>query len=150
MSKDPKNPYLKRLLGFYFAPVWPSLFAIFYLVFFSYFAIFYSYNLILALKFILHTFDISSNLLGLPYLFWGVIFLISLIIPFSISIYSIALPYEVSSKSWSPHVKALVITLFAVGAVAVVVAMDEIIRIVGNQVPIIDFAIKNDLHIISR
>ncbi|MBI3075099.1 MAG: hypothetical protein HYY92_02740, partial [Parcubacteria group bacterium] len=91
-----KNPsYIRKLLSFYFARRWQSLLATFYFVVFGYSAVFYLGNLWLSLKFLWYTLFNSAQLLALPYLFWGVLFLVGLLIPFAASMYALILCYEV-------------------------------------------------------
>jgi hypothetical protein len=144
------DPYVKRIVNFYFSPTWLSIFTIFYLVFFAYFVFFYSYNIILAFKFVWHTIAISKSQFGLPYLLWGVTFTISLIAPFFVSLYALVIPYEISEKGWSKDKKALAIALLSLVVILIVVIMDNILGYAAKQGPVIDFVIQNNLHLLSR
>lgn len=139
--------YLKKLSKFYFAPVWQSVFTILYLLFFLYFALFYIGNISLALEFIWHTILHSGSLLGLSYLLWGVAFLITLIVPFSISLYSIFLLYEIWHMAWKKNEKILGTIMIIVLVPLIIIAMDEIIRIVASQTVMGDFVLKNQLNV---
>ena len=114
MEKKPS--YLKKLLSFYFARRWQSLLAIFYFAIFGYFAIFYLGNLWLSLKFITYTLLNSAQLLGLPYLFWGVAFLVALLVPFSASVYALILLYEIVGGEWKKPHKAFASVLLVIAA----------------------------------
>jgi len=136
-NSNKKEPYLKRLFRFYFnvAPIWQSFLTIFYLVFFSYFAVFYSGKLWIAFSFIIYTIKHSISFLTLNYLFWGVIFLITLIIPFSASFYAIFLLFEIwqHNEGWTKKHKVLFTILIIVAVPLIIVLMDHIIRIVIKQ-----------------
>ena len=142
-----EESYLKQMFAFYFAPIWQSFFTILYLVFFFYFAIFHSGKIFIALKFLFYTLGNSASLLGLSYLFWGVIFLISLIIPFSVSLYAILLFFEIWKGVWERNHKLLATLLLIVETPFVIVIMDEIIRIVASQNALQEFVTLNHLII---
>lgn len=135
------------MFAFYFAPLWQSFFTILYLVSFSYFAIFHSGKVLLAFKFLLYTLKNSESLLGLPYLFWGVTFLLGLIVPFSVSLYAIFLFFEVWRGKWEKNQKVLLTTCLIVGVPAIIIVMDDIIRFVGNQAALREFVILHELYL---
>ncbi len=136
-NNNKTEPYLKKFFRFYFhvAPIWRSFFTIFYLAFFAYFAVFYSGKLWIAFNFILYTIAHSVSFLTLNYLFWGVIFLIALIIPFSVSFYSIFLLFEIwqHNDGWTKKRKSLLTILVIIAVPLVIVLMDEVVRIVIKQ-----------------
>ncbi|MDP3725631.1 MAG: hypothetical protein Q8R36_00360 [bacterium] len=147
MTEEPKS-YLKQVATFYFAPIWQSFFTIFYLLFFFYFAVFHSGKLWLASKFLLYTIGNSAELLGLSYLFLGVVFLISLIIPFSVSIYAILLLFEIWEETkWEQSVKLLVTSLIIATAPLLIIVMDDIIRFVASQPQLQEFIFLNNIHL---
>lgn len=129
--------YLKRLFKFYFAtaPIWRSFLTILYLAFFSYFSVFYSGKLWIALRFIIYTIIHSVSFLTLSYLFWGVIFLIVLIVPFSASFYSIFLLFEIwhHNDGWTKARKILLSFLVVVSVPIIIFLMDKVLRIVIRQ-----------------
>lgn len=129
--------YIKTLFKFYFdiRPIWRSFLTIFYLVFFSYFAFFYSGKLWIALKFIIYTVTNSVSFLTLNYLFWGVIFLITLIVPFSISFYAIFLLFETwqHNDGWTKWRKILFTFLIFLAVPLIIYLMDKSIRVVIEQ-----------------
>lgn len=136
------------MLQFYFAPVWQSFFTMLYLLFFLYFSIFYVGNLMLALKFLLYTIANSAQLLALGYLFWGVVFLIGLIIPFSLSVYAILLFFEIWTRNkWEIKHKLLFTALILTATPLLIVIIDEIIRVVASQDVLREFVIRNELLI---
>lgn len=146
-EEQQERKYLKRMLHFYFRTRWESFFTILYFVFFSYFAIFHSGKLFVALKFLFYTFVQSPGLLELPFLFWGVVFIISLIIPFSISLYAIFLLYEVWESNWEYTRKLLFTALLITAIPLLIIAMDEIIRFVAGQGVLSEFIFINKLQI---
>lgn len=137
--------YLKRLVNFYFAPKMRSFFTVLYLIFFGYFSIFYIDNFVLALKFILNTFTKSTMLLDLGYLFWGALFIITLIIPLSVSIYAICLPYEIYKKDTERSKKVLLTILIILATLDLIIAMDESVRYIIDRPELSQFVIKYNL-----
>jgi len=150
MPNEKKPSYIRRVSAFYFAPIWQSFFTIIYLVFFFYFAVFHSGKIVLAVKFIGYTLANSTSLLGLAYLFWGVVFLISLIIPFSLSLYAILFFYEMWNSHWDRHRKLLMTILLLTFIPLIIIIMDEIIRIVASQSVLAEFVRLNELNISGR
>ena len=146
MNDKPKS-YLRQLAEFYFAPVWPSFFTILYLLFFAYFTVFYAGHLIVAFKFLLYTLRHSTLLLGLSYLFWGVVFVIALIVPFSVSVYAVFLAYEIWKSRWETRQKYMAIMLIVLIVPLVVVVMDYLIRAVERQEAMRDFVAANNLSL---
>jgi len=145
MPEQKKKSYFKQVIGFYLAPTWQSLLSILYLLFFFYFVVFYFGNITLALKFILFTLINSGALLGLSYLFWGVFFLVSLLIPFFVSIYAIVLPYEIWKNNWEKMHKILVTGAVVVGILFAIFFVDEVVRIAASQSELRIFAESNGL-----
>ncbi len=145
---EAKPSYLRQVTTFYFAPIWQSFFTIFYLLFFFYFAIFHSGKLWLALKFLLYTIGNSAELLGLSYLFLGVIFIISLIIPFSVSVYAILLLFEIWEETkWEQSIKLLVTGLVIATVPLLIIVMDDVIRLVANQPQLQEFIFLNHIRL---
>ena len=145
---EAQKSYLKQVTQFYFAPIWQSFFTIFYLLFFFYFIVFHSGKLWLAFKFTLYTFGRSSDLLGLSYLFLGVVFLISLIVPFSVSVYAILLLFEVWRETdWEQSVKLFVTALIIITVPLLIIVMDDIIRLVASQPQLQEFVFLNHIRL---
>ena len=148
-EKKEKKSYIKRLFAFYFAPVWYSFLTILYLLFFLYFTIFYSGHILTAYRFLIYTFKNSASLLGLDYLFYGVAFLITLVIPFSISLYSILFLYDIWNveKKWTKDRKILITVIIIIIIPLVIILIDNIIRIITDVKIFREFLILNDLLI---
>jgi len=140
------QPEIKPMFKFYFSNSWYSFFNISYLLFFVYSAIFYFDNVILAIKFIFHTLILSTSLLNINYLFWNIAFIISLIIPFSASIYALFIYHNIWEKSDLKTKQKFVSTIFVIiTTITIIVSMDDIVRYVSKQDPLIDFVQKNEL-----
>lgn len=147
-EKKQKQPYLKRLLSFYFAPVWYSFLTMLYLLFFLYFTVFFSGHVLIAYRFLGYTLNNSVSLLGLSYLFWGVAFTITLVIPFSVSLYAIFFLNNLwndDNYKWEKDRKILVTALIIVGVPLLIILLDTIIRIVADQDVLREFVITNEL-----
>jgi hypothetical protein len=141
------KPYLKELIAFYFAAQWRSFFTILYLLAFLYFSAFYSGNLLIALRFVIYTVKNSVLILGLNYLFWGVAFIISLVIPFAVSFYAIFLLFEMWRGTWEHQQKTIATVLIIILVPLIIISMDYVIRIVADQPVLRDFVIANSLSI---
>lgn len=142
-----KTSYLKQLIAFYFAAQWRSFFTILYLLTFIYFSIFYLGNLLIAFRFVIYTIKNSILLLGLEYLFFGVAFIISLVIPFAVSFYAVFLLFEIWRGKWEGQQKTIATVLIVILVPLIVISMDYIIRIVADQSVLRDFIITNNLSI---
>jgi len=134
-----KESYLKQMLAFYFAPLFRSFFTVLYLLFFLYFVVFYFDNILLAIKFLLYTLTISTLNLDISYLYWGSLFVISLIVPFSVSLYAIFIPFEIKKTRWTMAKKLLMVLLVIVGTMDVIFIMDKVIKVIKDQTPIVRF-----------
>jgi hypothetical protein len=78
--------------------------------------------------------------LTLDYLFWGASFVVMLVIPFSISLYAIFIPFELMRKlDWTRNQKIAVAFIVALATIDIVVASDIIVRIIEKQPPIVRF-----------
>lgn len=150
MPELKKPHYLRRIARFYGRPHWVSLLTTLYLVWFAYFSVYHLNNIILAIKFIFHTLRIATSLLELSYLLWGVLFIISLILPFTISFSALFFPYEVWRTDWNTERKILIMALLIVTVLLAVSAIDELIKIIALQEPLQGFVIKNQLQIGRR
>jgi len=121
MEKTDKKLTLKQ---FYFTSSWHTLFTTSYLFLFIYFAIAYLDNIFSAIGFVFHTFSASTVLIPVSHIFWGAVYVISLILPFTVSIFAIyALPNLWRRPQWKKDQKllgtiALLIIVFGVMLVA--------------------------------
>ncbi|MEX0934155.1 MAG: hypothetical protein WD003_02800 [Candidatus Paceibacterota bacterium] len=148
IKKEKKSSYFKLLIRYYFRPVWESFFTILYLVFFAYFLVFNAGKLWIAVKFVVSTFFSGASILTITYLFWGVTFIITLIIPFSISLYAIIIFYEIWGKStWEKYNKTLATIAIILAVPLVIILMDDITRTAGTQSELLPFIQENELRI---
>jgi hypothetical protein len=106
-----------------------------YLIVFGYTALYYFHNVLLAIRFVWYTIFTSSSFQSLDHLFWGIGFVISLIIPFSLSVTAIFLLYKIwkEEKDWSLDFKWLITIFIIVGGLFLVVLTDKTSHIVGRQ-----------------
>ncbi|MDP3661579.1 MAG: hypothetical protein Q8R17_01900 [bacterium] len=136
----PKQTYVKKVLTFYFTPLWRTFFTALYFLFFGYFVLYFSDYILLGLRFLYYTFNLPTIALTLDYLFWGASFIVMLVIPFSISLYAIFIPFELMKKlDWTRNQKIAVAFLVALATIDIVVASDIIVRIIEKQPPIVRF-----------
>ena len=144
MSDEPTTK--KQLINFYFSNSWYSFFTISYLLFFLYSAIFYIDNVILAIKFLFYTLGLSTPLLNLGYLFWGTAFIITLIIPFSVSLSAIFILKNIWTKTELQTKQKFISTIFAIIIIiTIIITMDDIIRNVAKQSYLNDFVKETNL-----
>lgn len=141
----PKQTYLKKVLNFYFAPLWRSFFTALYFLFFGYFVFYYLDFLLLDLHFLYYTFWLPTISLTLDYLFWGAAFVVLLILPFSVSLHAIFIPFELRKVNWTRAQKLAAGIMIALATVDVIVASDIAIRIAEKQAPIIRFLQYSEL-----
>ncbi len=131
--------YVRRLFAFYFAPLLRSFVTVLYLLFFLYFGIFYFNNVLLAFKFLFYTLGLAPLSLGLKHLFYGSIFVVLLIIPFSISLYAIALPFEIKKTDWKRPKRLAVIALIALATLDIVFFTNLAVKEIKKTAPITAF-----------
>ncbi|MBU4480110.1 hypothetical protein KKG48_01535 [Patescibacteria group bacterium] len=145
-KKEEKKSLKKEIFNFYFSNSWSSFFTITYLLAFLYSAVFYFDNVILAIKFIFYTLGLSTTLLSLGHLLWGIIFVITLIIPFSVSISAIFIFFNLWTKTDLQIKQKIISTIFVIVIiVTIIITMDDIIRNVAKQEPLTDFVQKHEL-----
>jgi len=89
----------------------------------------------------------QTPLLGLGYLFWGVTFIISLVIPFSVSISAILIFYNLWTKTKLQIKQKFVATIFIIiTATTIIIMMDDITRDVAKQPVLQNFVYKVGLN----
>ena len=132
--KITKKSYASDLLHFYFAPHLRSIGTIFYLVVFGYFTIYYLDNVLLAARFLLYVLFGHTALSGTVFLFTGLFFIISLVIPFAMSFYSILVLHEIwRNSTWSKYVKGLVTAIVIAGGILIIIISSESARMAARQ-----------------
>jgi hypothetical protein len=140
MAKKPKQTYLRKVLQFYLAPLWRTFFTALYFLFFAYFVIFYVDYLILLLRFLHFTFTLPTVQLTLDYLFFGSLFVVLLVVPFSVSVYALIIPFELMRKlDWTRNQKIGYAFVAALATIDIAVLSDILIRLLELQPPILRF-----------
>jgi len=133
-EKTKKNSYLYDFITFYFAPEPRSIVTIPYLGTFGYFTIYYLDSIFLALRYLISIAFGHTALQGTEHLFVGMVFIISLALPFFISIYSIFVLHRIWDKpTWATYIKWLITCTMIVGGVSLIIASDAIARISARQ-----------------
>lgn len=132
---------------FYFQSRWQTALAAHYLIAVAYLAIFYANNLFVAFKFAFFTFSTSARQLGLEFALWGVVFMITVLVPFFTSWYAIFL----LPKIWqSPYTKwqrgVLTVLMIAVFASVIIIA-DTIARYTLEAGVLREFAQIHDIRL---
>lgn len=129
-----KRSYLKQVAHFYFAPDIRSVGTIAYLAIFGYFSLYYIDNIFLAVRFLLYVLFGHTALSGTTFLFVGMLFVISLALPFFISFYSIFILHKVWDKpTWAAYVKWLMTILIAMGTIFVIIISDGTARFAARH-----------------
>ncbi|MBX4209151.1 hypothetical protein KW799_00415 [Candidatus Parcubacteria bacterium] len=148
-KSNAKDIYYKKVLNFYFAPELRSIGTLMYLGIFGYFTLYYIDNLFLAIRFILYILLGHTALSGTAFLFTGLAFVVSLVLPFFISFYAIFVLHRVWEKpTWATYVKWLITIVIVLGSVPAIVISDSAARIAARQ-PVMQSFIE-DVNLTSR
>lgn len=134
-TKKEKKSYLSQVVHFYFAPRIQSVFKMLYLIVFGYTLIYYFHNVLLAISFVWYTMHTSSVFQSLDHLFWGIGFVMTLIIPFTLSLSAIFILYRIwrERDEWAFDIKILITTLMIIGGIFMIIFMDVTSHIVAKQ-----------------
>ncbi len=135
MTSDTKKvpTYIQTALHFYFAPELRSIFTLPYLALFGYFSLYYLDSALLALRYIAYTVLGHTALLGITHLFVGVVFVLSLTLPFFISLYSIfVLPRVWKMHDWAHYIQWGVTIGIFIGGILIMICSDKVARTVAN------------------
>jgi hypothetical protein len=137
MEDTAKKPTLKQ---FYFNSSWYSLFTTSYLFLFFYFAIAYLNNVFVAIAFVFRTFTTSTALIPMSNIAWGAIYVISLLIPFTISIFAIvALPNIWQRTGWKKDQRLLATIAIVVVIFVVMLIASDLIETVSQSSALVPF-----------
>ena len=98
MAEDEKK---ESIWKFYFQTRWQTILTTHFLIVTAYLSFFYIGNIWNAVKFLFYTFITSPEMLGLEFALWGVLFEISVVVPFLTAFYAIFL----LPKIWRSHYK---------------------------------------------
>jgi hypothetical protein len=147
--KKEKKSYLKEVMHFYFAPKLRSVGTIFYLVIYGFFTIYYIDNFLLAVKFVLYILYGHTALESIAYLFTGTAFVISLIIPFSVSFYSLFVIFEIwKHEQWSRYAKSMIATIVVIGGIIIMILSNEAAHLAARQ-PVMQSFVE-DMNLTGR
>ena len=144
-----KDSYVKALAHFYFAPELRSICTLAYLAIFSYFTLYYINNVFLAIHFLVYVLFGHTALSGIALLFTGLAFVISLAMPFVISLYAIFVLHKIWDKpEWAGYVKWLVSILIILGGLLVIIVSDTSARLAARQ-PVMQSFVE-DANLMNR
>lgn len=133
-DKKIKPSYMSEVIHFYFAPELRSVATILYLGVFGYCTIYYIDNIFLAIRFLIHLIIGHTALQGIPYLFTGMAFVISLVFPFFISFYSIFVLHKIWHKpNWAVYAKWFMTLVILVTGIFLIIFSDEAARLSARQ-----------------
>ena len=148
-KKVEKKSYLKEVVHFYFAPKLRSVLTVFFLIVYGFFVVYYLDNVFLALQYIFYILMGSNVLQDTSYLLWGLLFILTLVVPFSISIYSIFLLFDIWCKTdWSKYIKTVITALFIFFGLIAISIMDDAARMVARQGELASFI--EDVNLTGR
>lgn len=126
--------YIQQVAEFYFAPELRSVATVLYLGVFGYFTLYYLDNVFLAIKFLFYVITGHTALSGIAYLFTGMAFVISLVIPFFVSLYSIFVLHKIWHKpQWATYVKWTITVVIILGGIILIVLADSTSRLSARQ-----------------
>jgi hypothetical protein len=134
-EEKPKFEYLKGIMAFYFAPKLRSFLTVLHFVIWSFVTIYYLEYLLFAARLILYIAFKSKILLSISYLFWSLAFLIVLIIPFTLALYSILTIYQVWGKhaNWQMKWRIFATVAIIAGSCVALIFMSDISHYVAGQ-----------------
>lgn len=136
MAELPKKEksYIQEVIHFYFSPGLRSVGTLVYLAVFGYACLYYIDNVFLAIRFIFYVLFGHHALSETAYLFSGMIFVVSLSLPFFISFYSILILHRTWDKpTWAIHVKWLITTFIIVSGLFLIVVSDKASRFAAHD-----------------
>jgi len=140
MENTVKKQTLKQ---FYFNSSWYALFTTSYLFLFFFFAIFYLDNVFSAIGFIFRTLFVSTTLVPMSHAVWGAVYVISLLIPFTISIFAIyALPNIWGRLNWKNDQKLLTTIALTFVILIVMLIASDLIQTIGRMDVLVPFVGK--------
>lgn len=129
----------ESIFNFYFNARWQTILTTQFLIIASYLCFFYIGNIWNALKFAYFTLAFSADMLGLNFALWGVLFEISIIIPFLASFYSIFLLPKIWDSKYHISQKALMTLLVIIIVPTLIVIADTLARYALDTYVLRDF-----------
>lgn len=113
---------------YYFKARWQTALNVHFLVVMVYLSLFYIGNVWNAVQFAFYTFTSSTEMLGLEFAMWGVIFEISVVIPFLTCWYAIALLPKIWQSGLSRFQRVLVTLVMFILIPAIIIITDTVAR----------------------
>ena len=133
-EKSKKTSYLHHLVEFYFAPELRSIVTLPFLGIFGYFTLYYVDSVLLALRYLIYVTFGHTALQGISHLFIGMLFIISLALPFFISLYSIFVLHRMWDKpEWAVYVKWIMTFVMILGGIILIIGCDRLARFSARQ-----------------
>lgn len=118
----------ESIWGFYFKARWQTALTTLFLIIAVYLSLFYVGNIWNALEFAFYTFMASSEMLGLDFAFWGVIFEVAVVIPFLASWYAILLLPKIWDSRFRASQKTLMTILMIIVIPMIIILTDQLAR----------------------
>lgn len=112
------------VLNFYFRARWQTALTTHFLVIAAYLCFFYIGNIWNAIKFAFYTLVYSSDMLGLSFALWGVLFEIAVVIPFLASFYAIFLLPKIWQSEYR-NLQKVFMTLLMIAVVPMLIIITD-------------------------
>ena len=114
---------------FYFKARWQTALTTLFLLITIYLSLFYIGNVWNAIQFAFYTFISSADMLGLTFALWGVIFIVSAVIPFLQSFYAIFLLPKIWRSSLGLYKKSMLTALMIILIPLIVIITNTLAQI---------------------
>ena len=129
-----KKSYIQQVGHFYLAPGLRSIATVFYLGVYGFFTIYHIHNIFLAIRFLFYVIVNDTALQGTAFLFMGMAFVVSMVFPFAVSLYSIFILHKIwESDTWAPHVKWAITAGAIAASILLIIVSDNAARITANS-----------------
>jgi NADH:ubiquinone oxidoreductase subunit 6 (subunit J) len=100
---------------------------------FFYLAIAYLDNIFSAIGFVFHTFSISTTTIPMSQTLWGAIYVVCLLVPFTVSVSAIvALPKIWQKDNWKKDQKLLASVILTVAILLIMLIASDLIQTIGK------------------
>ena len=113
---------------FYFQARWQTILTTHFLIMAVYLSLFYVGNTWIAVKFAFFTFVASTEMLGLDFALWGIVFEISVVIPFLASWYAMLLLPKIWRSPYTKFQKSLLTLLMMIIIPMIIITTDTFAR----------------------
>jgi len=128
MADDEEKEKPESIWKFYFQARWQTVMTTHFLIIALYMSLFYVGNIWNAIKFAFFTFITSTEMLGLDFALWGIIFEISVVIPFLASWYAILLLPKIWRSPYTQFQKSLLTLLMIIVIPMIIIITDTVAR----------------------